>query len=194
MKLIIIVWPQAVGKMSVGHELAVLTGLKFFHNHMSIDLVHHFYDYSESEWQRLVYEIRRLFFESIAHSQQKWMIFTYAWCFNLESEYEYIDEIEKIFTENHGEVYYVELEAPQEIRLERNTQSFRLEQKPTKRDTVASAERIIRWEKTKRYNSLPWEVCKKHYIRIDNSYLSPREAAELIRDTFMFSVDDALDC
>ena len=39
MKLILIFGPQAVGKMTVGQELATLTGLKLFHNHMTIDLV-----------------------------------------------------------------------------------------------------------------------------------------------------------
>ncbi|KAA1807131.1 hypothetical protein FXB61_003723 [Bacillus cereus] len=42
MKLILIFGPQAVGKMTVGQELATLTGLKLFHNHMTIDLVSQF--------------------------------------------------------------------------------------------------------------------------------------------------------
>ncbi|HDR7606865.1 TPA: hypothetical protein QCX41_004389 [Bacillus mycoides] len=39
MKFILIFGPQAVGKMTVGQELAKLTDLKNFHNHMTIDLV-----------------------------------------------------------------------------------------------------------------------------------------------------------
>lgn len=39
MKLIIIFGPHAVGKMTVGQELAKLTELKLFHNHMTIDIV-----------------------------------------------------------------------------------------------------------------------------------------------------------
>lgn len=42
MKLVIIFGPQAVGKMTVGQELEKLTGLKLFHNHMTIELVSHF--------------------------------------------------------------------------------------------------------------------------------------------------------
>jgi hypothetical protein len=33
MNLVVIFGPEAVGKMSVGHELATLTGMKLFHNH-----------------------------------------------------------------------------------------------------------------------------------------------------------------
>ncbi|SCC34198.1 Uncharacterized protein BW664_02852 [Bacillus mycoides] len=39
MKFILIFGPQAVGKMTVGQELAKITDLKLFHNHMKIDLV-----------------------------------------------------------------------------------------------------------------------------------------------------------
>ncbi|ASI83880.1 hypothetical protein ACS94_05390 [Bacillus cereus] len=54
MKLILIFGPQAVGKMTVGQELATLTGLKLFHNHMTIDLVSPIFDYSTKEAKRLV--------------------------------------------------------------------------------------------------------------------------------------------
>jgi hypothetical protein len=37
--LVCIVGPGAVGKMTVGAELAARTGLKLFHNHHTIDLL-----------------------------------------------------------------------------------------------------------------------------------------------------------
>jgi len=37
MKFVLIFGPQAVGKMTVGQELANLTKLKLFHNHMTGD-------------------------------------------------------------------------------------------------------------------------------------------------------------
>ena len=36
--LVIILGSHAVGKMTVGQELAKITGLRLFHNHMSIEL------------------------------------------------------------------------------------------------------------------------------------------------------------
>ena len=39
MKLLIIAGDAAVGKMTVGQEIAKRTGLRLFHNHMSIELV-----------------------------------------------------------------------------------------------------------------------------------------------------------
>jgi shikimate kinase len=37
MKFVLIFGPQAVGKMTVGQELAKITGLKLFHNHIIKD-------------------------------------------------------------------------------------------------------------------------------------------------------------
>lgn len=53
MKFILIFGPQAVGKMTVGQELAKLTDLKIFHNHMTIDLVSPFFDYSTKEAKKI---------------------------------------------------------------------------------------------------------------------------------------------
>ena len=60
-KLVIIMGPPAVGKMTVGQELAKITGLKLFHNHITIDLVSEFFSVrTKSGWYLLVklrYEI-----------------------------------------------------------------------------------------------------------------------------------------
>ena len=38
-KFILIVGPQAVGKMTVGQELTKITDLKLLHNHMTIEIL-----------------------------------------------------------------------------------------------------------------------------------------------------------
>lgn len=43
MKLIILLGPHAVGKMTVGQALSRITGLKLFHNHMTIELLARFF-------------------------------------------------------------------------------------------------------------------------------------------------------
>ena len=54
MSLVIIFGPQAVGKMTVGHELEKITDLKLFHNHMTIELVVSLFEYETPEAQRLI--------------------------------------------------------------------------------------------------------------------------------------------
>ncbi len=38
MKFVLLFGPQAVGKMTIGYELEKLTGLKLFHNHMTLEI------------------------------------------------------------------------------------------------------------------------------------------------------------
>lgn len=52
--LVFVVGPPAVGKMTVGRELAARTGLVLFHNHHTIDLVLRFFPYGTPPYQRLV--------------------------------------------------------------------------------------------------------------------------------------------
>ena len=52
-KFVLICGPQAVGKMTVGQELAKLTGLKFMHNHETIDLPLKFFEFKSEQRERL---------------------------------------------------------------------------------------------------------------------------------------------
>ena len=54
MKCVIIFGPSAVGKATVGKELANNLGYKLFHNHMVIELVHNFFTWSDAEFWKLV--------------------------------------------------------------------------------------------------------------------------------------------
>ena len=54
MKFVIIFGPQAVGKMTVGHELENITDLRLFHNHMTIEPVHPFVSFGTDEGRELV--------------------------------------------------------------------------------------------------------------------------------------------
>ena len=59
-KIVLITGPQAVGKMTVGQELSKITDLKLLHNHMTIDLVSHFFSYGTEVGQRLVSDMRKM--------------------------------------------------------------------------------------------------------------------------------------
>ena len=53
MKFILITGPQAVGKMTVGQELAKQTGYKLLYNHMTIELVRLIFDYDKDAYRRM---------------------------------------------------------------------------------------------------------------------------------------------
>ncbi|PEB24409.1 shikimate kinase [Bacillus toyonensis] len=184
MKFILIFGPQAVGKMTVGQELATLTGLKLFHNHMTIDLVSLIFDYSTKEAKRLVSLFRNEIFEEISKSDLSGMIFTYVWAFDLQSDWDYIHHVVSIFESKGGTVYFVELEAELDERLERNKSPHRLEHKPKKRDIEWSENNLKETMKKHRLDSLHGEIEKEEYIKINNTYLSAKEVAEMIKEKF----------
>ena len=117
MKLVFLIGNGAVGKMTVGQELMKLTGLRLFHNHMTIEPVIEVFGYYNGT---VVTKMREAVFESFAKSDNYGMIFTYMWAFDQHSDWEYIEHVKNIFEPYNTEFYYVELVSPQEIRLERN--------------------------------------------------------------------------
>jgi hypothetical protein len=184
MKLIIIFGPQAVGKMTVGHELEKTTDLKLFHNHMTIELVSPFFSYGSESGKRLVNLFRKEIFEEVAKSDLEGLIFTYVWAFDQKSDWDYIDNLCKIFESKGGDVYLVELEADVSERVERNKHPHRLSHKPTKRNLERSEKDLKDSMKKYRLNSKNGEIERENYVRIDNTNLSPKETAQKIKKKF----------
>lgn len=182
-KFILLFGPQAVGKMTVGHELTQITELKLFHNHMSIELLHPFFGFNNETW-RLSTLFRREIFESFAKSNQYGLIFTYVWGFNLQKDWEFVEEICGIFKSKGAQIYFVELEADLEERLRRNVTPFRLEQKPTKRNIEQSEQDLRNTLKKHRLNSNEGEITKENYLRINNTNFEPKEVAKMIKEKF----------
>lgn len=181
MKFVLIIGSGAVGKMTVGQELMKITGLRLFHNHMTIEPVMEIMGYFDGP---LILELRESIFRRFAASQNDGMIFTYMWAFDMQSDWDYIAHVKSIFEPYGTEFYCVELVAPQEVRLARNKTENRLKNKVSKRDTVFSEMRLKMEDEACRLVSNEGEVPFENYLRIDNSSLSAEDAARLIKDTF----------
>ena len=80
--------------------------------------------------------------------------------------------------------YYVELIAPQEIRLQRNTTENRLKNKPSKRDIETSNQRLLNDDANHRCVSREGEITFDNYLRIENSDKAPETVARMIKDAF----------
>ncbi|MDQ0427296.1 hypothetical protein QOZ98_000121 [Planomicrobium stackebrandtii] len=183
MKLILLFGPQAVGKMTIGHELEKITSLKLLHNHMTIDMLHPLFGFGTETW-RLSTIFREEIFKSVANSNLEGMIFTYVWAFDMAEDWDFVKKTQSIFETAGGEVYFVELEADVGERLQRNKSSHRLEHKPTKRNVVESELELIKTMDKHRLNSLPEEMQEKNYIRIDNTHQDAETVACWIKDYF----------
>jgi hypothetical protein len=185
MKLVIILGPHAVGKMTVGQELASITGLKLFHNHMTIELVRNFFSvHGSEEGRRLNHLFRQEIFEAVANSDLPGLIFTYMFDFDAQSEYDYINSVIQLFKDHNAEAYVVELCADFDVRIERNKTENRLLNKPSKRDIPKSEELFRSLEAVYRLNSYEDEEPFPNYFKINNTHLTPIEAALTIREHF----------
>ena len=181
MKFVWIIGNAAVGKMTVGQELSKITDLRLFHNHMSIELV---IDVFGSYMPKVIGKMRDLIFEEFAVTDQKGMIFTYMWAFDCQEDWNYVKRVSEIFEKQGADIYYVELVAPQAVRLQRNETENRLRHKGSKRDVEASNQRLLNDDVRFRCESFEGEITFENYLKIDNSELTPEEVAHRIQKHF----------
>ena len=181
MKLLFMIGNAAVGKMTVGQELAKITGLRLFHNHMTIEpVIKIFGQYNGAAINRL----RQVVFEEFAKTDNYGMIFTYMWAFDQQTDWDYVEYVKNIFKPYDTEFYYVELIASREVRLERNATENRLLNKASKRNIPVSNQRLIDDDNKYRLESMDGEIPFENYMKIDNTNLAPDVVAQMIKDQF----------
>jgi hypothetical protein len=178
--LVVLFGPPAVGKMAVGYELERLTGLRLFHNHMTIDLVLRFFEFGTPAFQRLVSEFRARLLEEVAESNLPGLVFTYVWALDLPEDKAFVDRLARIFETTGAHVHFVELEATQEERLRRNETELRLAEKRPKRDVGHSRQLLLDADQKHRLNSGGEFFYPERHVHFENTRLSAAETAELI--------------
>jgi len=181
MKFVLIFGDSAVGKMTVGQELTKITHLKLFHNHMMIEPVLDIFGYFDVH---TIVELRQVIFKSFASSPNEGLIHTFMWAFDRHEDWAYVEDISKHFKEVHAEMYYIELYTTTEERLKRNKTENRLAHKPSKRDIEASERRLLNDTAKARLISHDGEITFDNYLKIDNTNLSAKEVAHLIKEAF----------
>ena len=178
MKLVLIVGDSAVGKMTVGQELQKITGLRLFHNHMTIEpVLEIFNDFNVD----VILKLRYLIFEEFVKTDNEGMIYTCMWDYDAQEDWDIMNKILGIF--EGAQIYCVELTAPLEVRLQRNATENRLRNKASKRDIEASNARLINYA-SRRFISRDGEIPIQNFIRIDNSNLDADKVAQMIKEKF----------
>lgn len=187
MKLLFIFGAHAAGKMTVGQAVSRITPMKLFHNHMTIEpVIELFGAYNGAVTERL----RQVVFEEFAKTDNYGLIFTFIWAFDVPYDEAYVRRLSDMYEAAGAQVDYVELVAPQDVRLVRNRTENRLQHKASKRDVALSEARFLDAEERYRVVSEPGEVVQRlgvapeRYLRIDNTNLEPDAVAEMIVDHF----------
>ena len=182
--LVMLVGPPAVGKMTVGHELAKRTGLRLLHNHLTIDLVLRFFEFGSAPYSRLVGEFRRGIIEEVAASDLPGLIVTFVWAFDDADDEAIVEGWAHAFRARGGRVVYVELEATQEERLRRSRTEFRLAEKPHMRDLDVARARLLDADEQYRLNTGGSRDSRTDWLRIDTTAMTATETAERIVNHF----------
>jgi hypothetical protein len=170
MKLVFLHGPPAVGKLTVARELAALTGIRLFHNHLTVDLVSSLFPFGSEPFIQLREQIWLAAFGEAARSNVS-LIFT----FNPERTVResFIQETIDLVESAGGQLVFVELTCTEE-ELERRMEA-------------ASRKEFGKLASVKQYRSLrdagAFQFPKlPRGLILDVTTLQPAESAQLIRD------------
>lgn len=178
--VLFVIGPPAVGKMTVGEEIARLTGFKLLHNHLTIEPVLALFPFGSPPFNRLVGEFRRRLVAEAAASDLPGLILTFVAAHDQDEDRAALFTTHaRPFRERGGRVLCLELEADQQERLRRNSCPSRLAAKPSKRDVESSRRRLLAMDAAHRLTSLPGELDEHAdaYLRIDNTRREPADVA-----------------
>ncbi len=107
MKLIFLHGMPGVGKLTVGQELAGLTGYKLFHNHLTVDLVESVFEFGTTPFIELRERIWLDVFAEAASSDVNGIIFTFA--FEPTVREGFVESVRTTVESRGGEVIFVKL-------------------------------------------------------------------------------------
>jgi hypothetical protein len=179
-KLILIFGPSAVGKMTVGQELAKLTGFKLLYNHMIIDMITEFFPFGTPAYAKLTRSWFLQVMEAAAEERLP-LIVTFSLAFFQSDARSIIDELSAKFREADMRVCYVELSAPIETRIARNETPNRRAHKKVDWSTPERLREIEAWGRWNSDGDFPYP---DDHLFIDNTDLSALDAATRIRERF----------
>ena len=137
--------PPSVGKMTVGRAVAARSRFRLFHNHAMIEPLLEVFAYGTPPFVRLLGEFRRRTIEEAAAAGTD-LALTFVWGLELEEDVREVSDYLRPYAERGAPVFFVELYAGLEMRLQRNRTEHRLAEKRSKRDLTWSDDNLRHME------------------------------------------------
>jgi shikimate kinase len=169
-QLVFLYGPPAVGKYTIGVELAARTGLRLLHNHLSVNLVSAVFDRDSEAWTPLLRSIRRdILIEATRHDVS--LIMTGVFRGTSDHVEGWRTMLEPVRT-NGGRIAFVQLVCdPDELVRRVKNESRRALDKLV--DPVRLAELLDGFDML---SPAPFG----EHLRLDVTHRTPRESAERI--------------
>ena len=169
MQLVFIHGPAACGKLTVATRLAARSGLRLFHNHLTVDLVSALFDFGSEPFVRLRESIWVDSFREAAKQDQS-LIFTFHPEASVRADFP--ERVVSEIRSHRGEVLFIQLVCPESTIEERIGNESRARHGKLR---SLAAYRQLRDSGAFEYPSLPEPA-----LRIDTGSTSPDEAASRI--------------
>lgn len=171
--LVLLHGPPAAGKLTIAKELSVLIGARVFHNHLTLDVAESLFNFGDSEFWNLVYDLRLLSFKSYFKHGSDTAIST--WCYEGPEDHEFFLKIKSAAIAAKGRVLPVFLHCDIACLEDRIGNNHRREMKK-----LSDVTRLRQIMATKNYCAIPDELC----IEINTSVESARSNAQRILSEF----------
>lgn len=108
MKLVVIYGATAVGKLTTAKELAKKTGYYVLHNHMTIDLVEHFFTFQSKPFSNLLRKIRLDIVSELLTQKVSGLIWTTGFP-NTKDTHAFYKKLDNLMRKNGEAINYVKL-------------------------------------------------------------------------------------
>jgi hypothetical protein len=166
--------------MTVGQRLAEMTGFKLLYNHIVVDLVTEFFPFGSEPFHALARPMTLQLIEACAANDVS-LIITHGLVFSAPGSHRLLEEWSEPYRRRGREIFYAELTAPLDVRIERNATENRARHKKV---DWATPERMREMEGWGRWNSDGDIPDPARHILIDNSALTAEDAAAMIKGAF----------
>jgi hypothetical protein len=179
MHLVVVFGPQAVGKMTVGREIARRTPYRLFHNHATIEPLVEVFDWGTPALERLKLEFRRRVIEEAVAADLPGLVFTFVWGLDLAEDTAYVEELLAPVLDAGGRVDFVELVAGLDTRLGREGGADRIAAKPSKADVAWHRRHLVDSAREHRLETgpdQPFPLAHPHLV-VDNDGADPAATA-----------------
>ena len=176
MKLVFIYGIPATGKLTIGRELARLTGLKLYHNHLAVDLALSLFNaYDNPYLMELCDRINFAVFDIVKKAQLEGIIFTHAISYAAPVDDPFI---EAVIGRYDNEVYFVHLLCDSDELLRRVVNIEREKYRKVRDPGIVQA--II----DEIDDAI--DISHPNHFVIDTTNLSPQDAARRIVEYYQF--------